>query len=253
MSIRLALATAAAAFALTGAASAQSIVGHLELGVGAWGGEGWSATGLFSTTARVNKELHDSWNLEVEALGEAQFSGGYGYATNVGAYAHLWKRTPMAAYGVFGGVSFLGLTTGAVGAEAKHYLTNATLGVQAAYNFTSYSGYGYGQIAAFGNYYFNPNHRIGFRAQYFFGDAASGSWELTADVEHGFGNALSLWASASYFDNYGYGFWRGLVGFRLFLDQPGATIQSNERNVPWQFHPELQGPLKRIIIVEPEV
>ena len=46
---------------------------------------------------------------------------------------------------------------------------------------------------------------------------------------------LSVFASANYINEESETGWTALAGFRIFLDQPGSTLQSHEKDVPFTF------------------
>ena len=209
-----------------------TLTGDLSLSLGGAWFDG-NNLGLFETLGRVNVPLHGTWNLEVEAGGQAVFEGGGGQPYYVDAIAHLWgMHSPTAAWGLYGGAVFsygpIGWTGGV---EAKHFLTNGSWGVSAGVIRVCCTS----TVAAFTasyNHYFNPNHRIGVRAAVLT-DFSGAQWELSADVEHRFMHPISLFAQGTYIGGSGSGFWMAKAGVKFYLDAPGDTLQSHEMKVPW--------------------
>jgi hypothetical protein len=215
------------------AAAAPSLAGDLSIALGLFGyTDGGSSYGLFDAAARVNKPLGGTWNLEVQAASQAAFSGGDSEPLYTDVYGYLWTTGARHIWGVFGGASFgLGQTIGTVGLQAKHFTRQGSFGAYAAYNASNY--YDFASFGVAGNFYFNPNHRIGVSAQVLT-DFSETNWSVALDFEHRFQHPIGLWAAAKY-TGYGnsYGLYQALVGLRFYLDGPGDTLQSHERLVPW--------------------
>ena len=215
----------------------RTVAGDLSLSVGGiwYGSEHLYNT--FNTLGRVNVPLHDTWNLEVEAGGEAMlFGGGASEPYYVDAIAHLWgMHSPTAAWGLYGGAVFGGSPvigwTG--GAEAKHFLSSGSIGLSAG-AMRICCTQTFGVFTASYNHYFNPNHRIGVQAGILTNFTYS-TWEISADVEHRFMHPVSLFAQASYIGgNFGpSGIWTAKAGVKFYLDDQGDTLQSHEMKVPW--------------------
>jgi hypothetical protein len=236
-------------------AIAPTASGDLLLGFGRlWFDDAPSDVHLwqFMSSGRANLPLGPRWNLEAEANGKALFaqeSGGtFGIPFQADGYLHLWSRhTANSAWGIFGGASPIEAVFWSFGSEFKHYLPHASFG--AAVALTGYPGLGPSTpgdtgwtLNASANWYLNPNHRIGLSAALTnglsFGSSGSGTlWQVTADFEHRSASLpVSLWLSASREHAVFTGdAWLAMAGFRIFMDRPGSTIQSHERDVPWSF------------------
>ena len=126
------------------------------------------------------------------------------------------------------------------GGEFKHYLPHASIGAAAALTVASVgsgseTGWTFNGSA---NFYMNPNHRIGLSAAIITGMPFSGGepWQVTADFEHRSATLpVSLWLSATRMRTTNGNSWSALAGFRIFMDRPGSTLQSHEKDVPWTF------------------
>ena len=192
--------------------------------------------GVFNTLGRVNVPLHGTWNLEVEAGGGAVFEGGEGQPYYINAVAHLWgMHSPTAAWGLYGGAVFgYGPISWTGGAEAKHFLTNGSVGVSAGVMRLCCTET-LGVFTASFNHYFNPNHRIGVHGA-ILTDFSASTWEVSVDVEHRFMHPISVFAEASYISlPFGVSAhaWTAKGGVKFYLDAPGDTLQSHEKKVPW--------------------
>jgi hypothetical protein len=205
----------------------------------------------FMSSGRANLPLGARWNLEAEANGRALIvnepSATFGMPFQADGYLHLWSRhTANSAWGLFGGASPFDFVFWSFGGEFKHYLPHASFGMAVA--LTGFPSLGTSAPADTGwtlnasaNWYLNPNHRVGLAAAMTsgltFGSSTSGNlWQVTADFEHRAANLpVSLWLSATRERSVAGDAWLGLAGFRIFMDRPGSTIQSHERDVPWSF------------------
>jgi hypothetical protein len=206
----------------------------------------------FMSSGRANLPLGPRWNLEAEANAKSIFesaSGGtLGFPFEADGYLHLWSQhNANAAWGLFGGVSPVEAVFWSFGGEFKHYLPHASFG--AAVALTGFASLGSSTpgdsgwtVDAAANWYLNPNHRIGLSAALTsgltFGSSGSGSlWRVTADFEHRFASLpVSLWlAGTREHSAFTGSAWLAMAGFRIFMDRPGSTIQSHERDVPWSF------------------
>jgi hypothetical protein len=221
----------------------MAVVGHLDLGIG-FGkfSEDSEGYGLFEGAGRANIPFQNGWNLEVETGGGAGFyEGGYSSST-IGAAAHLWNRGPIAALGIFGGVSFGGGTLGFIGVEGEVDISqNATLGAQGSFGFGQ-SDFNYWNVRGWGSYYFSPNTKLRGEVAYTSTNYDENIWDLSAELEHRFtGTAFSAFGKVGYTNisdsGYDSNAWRGLVGARIFLDQPGTTLRDHDRQVPWDVRP----------------
>ena len=153
--------------------------------------------------------------------------------STIGGAAHLWTRFNNAALGVFGGVNFpTGTVVGTFGLEGEAYLGAVTLGADGAYNWGD--GYDLWTTRGWADFYATPDWRFGGEFSYASGDIGDG-WGAALDTEYRFsGTPFSLWGEGSYSTvNDGGDVWAGLVGFRVFMDGAGTTLQQHDREVPW--------------------
>jgi hypothetical protein len=217
----------------------MAMVGHLELGLGFIKADGYSeGYGIFSGAGRVNVPLHNDWNIQVDLNAAATFeSDGYS-STSVLPAAHVWHRGPGGAIGVFGGVALGGGTVGLVGVEGTYDVApNATLGASAAYGAGTY-GFNYWTVRGWANYYFTPDTKLRGDVIYSSSNDNANVWGVMAKLEHRVtGTAFSAFGQVAYsnasYSGSSIGSWSGLVGLRLFLDQPGTTLQAHDHMVPW--------------------
>jgi opacity protein-like surface antigen len=210
------------------------VVGHLSIGVGiADIDETDENVGLFTGAGRANIPFGaGTWNLQLETGGGSFFQSDFSYST-IGAAAHLWTRLNGAAIGVFGGVNFpTGTTIGIVGLEGEAYLGPVTLGADGAYNWGD--GFEFWTTRGWADIYATPNWRFGGELMYASGDIGDG-WGASLDTEYRFDNSpFSLWAEGAYTSvDDGGDVWAGLVGFRVFMDGAGTTLQQHDQQVPW--------------------
>jgi len=247
----------AAAPAFNDPAYGWPVVGELELGVGPFvlsEGSDHENLGIVDGAARANVALPGMWNAEIELTGQSLWDREGDSLSSYGPYVHLWKKLPSAAVGFVGGVGFgqdVGeLTTFTTGLEGQVYVGNATIGGQATYNWGSLSSINFNMWNARGyaNYYFNPNTKIGADVSYadfsVNGGSAGSATELrlTGVAERRFANTpWSVWGSGSFASLSATGLsehasvWTGLVGFRLFLDQPNSTLMTHDHEVPFRY------------------
>jgi hypothetical protein len=208
--------------------------GDISLGIGAIGSTSGSAYGLFDAAGRINFGLGSKLNVEIEGSTSAVFNGGSSLTYHSTLFGHFWHPTATGAWGVFAGADWVEASAfTSIGVEFKHFLAQASWGAFAAY--TNAESTGLGSFGAVANYYFNPNHRVGF-AVAALTDFNAAYWVVQADAEHRF-NRFALWGAASYtgFSGGSGGLWTALIGGRLFFDPPGTTLQQHERLVPWNF------------------
>ncbi len=220
------------------------VVGHLDLGVGYGKWDAYSdGNGLFEGAGRANIPFHNGWNLQVETGGNAEFFSNGVSGAGIGAAAHVWNRGQSGALGAFGGVNFgspagYGVTLGFVGLEGELEVgQNVVFGAQATYGFGRNS-YNYWNLRGWGSYYFTPDTKLRGDVVYQSEDGGVNAWDLSAELEHRFtGSPLSVFGKAGYTsaDMAGYKMTgtRGLVGARVFIDQPGTTLRDHDRQVPW--------------------
>ena len=243
------------------APSQPAVVGDLQLGLGYFRFEndflsqdGW----VFEGAGRANIDL-GMFNLELETGGSSLiFDGGSSYSA-IGVAGHLWGGTDNASVGVFGAVNFpTGLTIYTAGVEGEIYMGPVTLGAEADYNWADGGapfGYpDYWRARVWADLYATPDFRVGTEFGYsdFDTDAFGvdvAVWTATVDAEYRFsGTPFSVWAEGNYqhFDvSYVGGgccvivaagdgdLWSGMIGFRVFLDGAGTTLEAHDRLVPW--------------------
>lgn len=221
----------------------MTVVGHLDMGIGFSKWEYFSeGEGLFEAAGRANIPFNNGWNLQVEAGGGGAFFNDGDSFASLGAAAHIWNRGAAGALGFFGGVNFgtgYGVTTGFVGVEGEFDLgESAAIGAQAAYGFGQHS-YNYWTLRGWGSYYFSPNTKLRGEVAYASINDDAKAWDLSAELEHRFNaSPISVFGKLGY-TNVDYWFggsqsnWRGLIGARIFMDQPGTTLRDHDRQVPW--------------------
>jgi hypothetical protein len=203
----------------------------------------------FNSSGRASFAVGPRWNIEAEANAKAGFESASGFGVagfpfQADATLHFWARhAASSAWGVFANVSPFEVVFWSLGGEFRHYLPHASFGAAAAVTvvpaaFSSPSQTGW-TLSASGNWYLNPNHRIGLSAAMMTGFDFSGGepWQLTADFEHRSATLpVSLWLSATRMRGAGNtSAWIALAGFRIFMDRPGSTLQSHEQDVPFAF------------------
>jgi hypothetical protein len=218
--------------------------GHLELGLGAFGldidsfsefFDSDETVGLATAFGRANVPLFGgTWNFEAEIGGVGFFSDGSTDATLEGI-GHLWYRAPSAAIGVFGGgTAFFEEGVGTVGLEAEAYFGNVTLGAQGSYNWGDILDELWG-LRGYADWYVNPDLRLGGDVQYWSLDS-NDLWVFSGDLEKRFtGTPVSAGAAVSYLTGDGSDAWSAMAKLRIFLDQPGTTLQQHDREVPFDF------------------
>jgi hypothetical protein len=211
------------------------LTGDLEVGLGIFHPSAGSDSTVFTTTTRVNVPHQGSLNFEIQTSGNA-ISSPLGWGQWVDAYGHAWQRLPSSAWGAFGGTEFVvGTTVSAIGAEAKHYFGNISVGGDVAYLWSG-TGSNAWELAGAANLYLNPNFRVGFGAQSVTGFSAD-IVTLSIDAEVRLpGSPWSIWGYASSVAIGSATSYVALGGFKLFLDAPNSTLQSHEKDVPFWFH-----------------
>jgi hypothetical protein len=211
------------------------VTGDLELGLGVFDPATGPNMGVFTGTGRANVPIQRSLNLEVQMSGFALHDDGLSMQWT-DAYGHAWHRLPSSAWGVFGGSQFGGVMTHTVGIEAKHYIGNVSLGGEAAYLWRSVGSSSGWEVAGAVNLYLHPNFRIGGGAQYVSGFAADLT-TLALEAELRIPTSpWSVWGYAASFDAGGSTSYVALGGLKVFMDAPGSTLQSHEKDVPFWFH-----------------
>jgi hypothetical protein len=209
---------------------ASMVTGHLEIGGGIVSGDGntWGAIG---GAGRASLALTPTFSFEPEILGGAVFDDGYSYAS-FAAIGHLYHANPQYAAGVFlGYVSLAGASGVAAGVEANYYFGPTTLFGQLAYISSDYSDVFVARGG--GSYYFNPDTKATIDLAYYDSDYGD-TWSVTGSAEHRFtGTPWSGFGSLSYASSDSDDAWTAMIGARLFLDQPGSTLQSHDQAVPF--------------------
>jgi hypothetical protein len=218
------------------------VVGHLELGIGILSSDDFGIgedLGAFVGAGRANIPFSGgAWNIELEAGGGALFDDGESISS-IGAAGHVWTKLNGAAIGVFGAVNFpTGATVYTLGLEGEAYLGNVTLGADADYNWVDGLGDGeFWSVSGWADFYFTPDFRLGGELAYLSGDVPD-TWSAALDAEYRFsGSPFSLWAEGKYTSieaGPDADIWAGLVGFRVFMDGAGETLQGHDRQVPWE-------------------
>jgi hypothetical protein len=215
------------------------VVGHLELGIGMIG-DGDDSLGNFAAAGRVNIPFAGDWNLEIETGGGALTEDGFS-ASNIGAYGHLWKNLGSTRLGALGGInySYGPLTSAIVGVEGEVEFNAVTLGAQATYSWliNDYDLDVWG-LRGWADWYVNPNTKVG--AEVAWTNVSEGSdsddiWTVGVNAEHRFaGTPFSGFARVGYTSYFSdFDTWSGMVGVRVFMDQPGTTLRDHDRQVPF--------------------
>jgi hypothetical protein len=215
-----------------GYGASPAVAGDLEVGLGIFRAPGTDLH-VFTATGRVSAPISGSLNFEVQTTANTLL-GGVSSLTWMDAYGHAWVRSPTSAWGVFAGSEFAGSTINSVGAEAKHYLGNLSVGADTAYLWSP-AGHAW-EASATADIYLTPNHRIGLAAQYFKGFSATKISSVRLDAEARLGaSPWSIWGWATRWDSSGTVAWAALGGFRLYLDAPNSTLQSHGADVPFYY------------------
>jgi hypothetical protein len=213
------------------------VTGHLDLGIGPMSVDfdgGSENVTVFVGAGRANIPFSGgAWNIELETGGGSIFNSDFSYST-IGTAAHLWTRFGGGALGVYGAANFpTGATIGTVGAEVEGYLGAITLGANADYNWGD--GFDFWTVRGEADAYVTPDFRVGGELSFISADGTD-AWGAALDTEYRFtGTPLSVWAEGAYtsFDSGGPEIWAGLLGVRVFMDPAGSTLESHDREVPW--------------------
>jgi hypothetical protein len=226
-------------------AAPLGLAGHLELALGVASAddlfEDDDSVGIFQGYGRANiPMMGGAWNVLLETGAVALFDDGYSTTTS-GVYGHLWTNFSGLRVGAFGGAAFGGPTVGTVGAEVEGDVGALTLGGQASYSWTSddFDADIWG-LRGWADFYFTPNTKLGADIAYANIDAGMGDgdvWALSGMAEHRFaGTPISAFGRLSYVDLDEAGdAWVGLLGARVFLDNPGSTLQDHDKAVPFDY------------------
>ena len=208
-------------------AATSLITGDVALGVGAF--DNGDDT-LFEVvgSGRVNFPLWGGWNEELELAGLAEED----YSA-VGLFSHTYWKDPTWAAGFVIGASGLdgdGVVTAGIegaGFGPAHRVVGAL-----TYNWADHID-DFWTASAQGDWYLNPNSKVGGKVAYFTG--GGDGWMLTALAEHRFtGTMFGVFGSGSWFtfDN-GPDSWELLAGGRIYFDGPGGTLQQYDWSTPF--------------------
>jgi len=216
------------------------VVGHLTMGIGFVNFDGSNpfeddTVGIFTGAGRANINLGGAWNLELETGGTSIFDNGYSFSS-VGVGGHLWTRLNGGAVGVYGAADFpSGATVGTAGVEGQAYLGNVTLGANASYSWSDNLG-DFWQATGIASIYVTPDLKLGGSLAYGDFDGFE-AWSAGLNTEYRFsGTPFSAWGDVNYssYSSGGPDVLAGLVGFRIFMDGAGTTLQQHDRDVPWE-------------------
>jgi hypothetical protein len=192
------------------------------------GWQDWSSSSAaIGINGRVNIPWFGAWNEELEAFAGVPFSGG---DTNAGVFSHTYYKTQSWAGGFVLGAQTSPGGDGvfSAGIEGVVFLPNASVLGNVRYISDGGSSWTAGVE---GRYYFEPNTKLTGVVQSAF-NGGSGT-QLTAALEHRWeGTKFSTFAAASYWTPAG-GAWSFMVGARIFFDQPNATLQSHDFDIPF--------------------
>jgi hypothetical protein len=213
----------------------QSLVtGHVEIMGGMVSFEGESY-GAVAGAGRASVPLHGIFKLELEVTGSSLFDDGESMSA-FGGFAHLYGEGDHHALGVFGGyVGFSNLAGFALGAEGNFGFGSSVLFGQAAYILNQQVDnilFLRGGL----HHYFSMDTRGTIDLAWVNSPAFDSAWSATGSVEHRFtGTPWSLFASLGVSGASGTDIrpWTAMVGARLFVDQPGSTLASHDKAVPF--------------------
>lgn len=212
------------------------VTGHVEIMGGIWSAAGYDSRGVISGAGRASVPLGQLLKLELEVTGGSIFREGYG-GSSFGAYAHLYGDGPSHALGVFGGYTgVLNYSAPTIGIEGYFNLTPSTiLWAQAAYLFnTNINNITY--VRGGVHQYFSANTRATLDLALANNSNWGNAWSATGSLEHRFASTpWSIFGSvgASGVENSDVTPWMFMVGARLFVDQPGSTLGSHDKAVPF--------------------
>lgn len=217
-------------------ASTSLYTGHIELGFAIAKNDDITIK-QFDATGRLAGPLGTWLKGEVEALGIYYTADGYS-ASGGGVVGHLYKEEGNYALGVAAGVlSIDSATSYGIGLEGKAYLGPNVLTGQVAY-VDGEDDSDYFAVAGQFDHYFTPDLKG--LAGLSFMDGTNDDrtiWLASLGVEKRItGTRLSLFASGSYMnvsDGSSADIWAARVGARVFFDQPTATLEQHDRQVPF--------------------
>ena len=205
--------------------------------IDAAGGGVWSSgygAGAFSADARAALPVTGMLRFEAELRDRGLTESGESVNSFAGV-AHLYAQNSSYAFGIFGGAgSFDYLTNWTVGGEAQAYFAKLTLDGAVAFQSFNISNVTGWSARLGGHYYVTPNNRLSLTGLYysFSGGNLTGA---EAAFEHRFTNTpWSAFAKATWLTESGYSETAVLGGIRISLDNPGSTLQSHDKAVPWE-------------------
>ncbi len=230
---------------------------------------------LLKGYGRINVPFNDRWNFEFEATAQHEWRSGVsasGVGTNGHIWASL-PNAALGAFAGISTFDSLGLCrfcssdrgtlqSVSTGLEGEMYFGNLTLGGQASISWNSlgYDGppsssadFNTWQLRGYAAYYFTPDDMLGGEVKYtdpppiIRNVTVPGqyTWEFIGRAEHRFaGTPFSVWAAGSYATDVDAPAlitsatthtWSALVGFRFLMDEPGSTLQSHDRAIPFHY------------------
>ena len=157
------------------------------------------------------------------------------------------------------------LQSATAGIEGEAYFGNLTVGGQASTSWNTLdmsipvgrsADFQTWQVRGYAQYYFTPDDKLTGEVKYNkqglelrllpLAVPYQDSWQFTGRLEHRFaGTPWSIWASGAYetiADDGLYGVrsisqnrWTALVGFQLFMDAAGSTLQGHDRQIPFHY------------------
>jgi hypothetical protein len=193
--------------------------------------------GMVSGLVRAATPISGNLMFEAELNAESFFNDGES-DTAFAAVGHFYTGAPNYAAGLFGGfTSIYGYSGYVLGGEANYYMPMSTFFAQVAY----WNGSDYdasilqGRIG--GHYYFTPDTKATLDVSYYANDIDN-VWRAEGILTHRFtGTNWAGFASITYAaddaDCDPFKDWTFKVGFQLFLDPPGTTLQGHDHAVPF--------------------
>lgn len=206
-----------------------SVTGDVGVALGYFSFGGFD-TGEIWGAGRVNVPFATNWNEEIELSGLTGFATDSYYT--YGVYSHTYWKDEQSAIGLLlAGSNLAGGTAATVGIEGAIFLPTTSLVGLLGYSWGGNGQPNFWSAGVEGRWYCDPNIKLTGSVSF---NQFNAAWKLTAGAEHRFtGSILSLFGEGTYYtQNLGTG-WEVFAGLRLFLDQPGQTLQGHDLDVPF--------------------
>jgi hypothetical protein len=213
------------------------VVGGVELSLGrSWFDD--DHKNYFQGAGQANVALGNDWNILAEVGGSAIFENGNSLS-HYGANVHLWKRSGLLRWGIYGGVDFGGyydLTIGRFGVEAEADVTaKITIGGQVQYAFgdDDFIDLDAWTVRGWWDYYFTDNTKFTGELAYVNVNDEGDGWGTTKRITHRFdGTPLSVFGQIEYANIEDEDKWGAGLGLTINLDGNG-TLKSYDEQVPF--------------------